>query len=84
MLIFHSHVSLNWGISWWLRSKEFACSTGKTRDVGLIPGLGRSLGGEHGKLLQYYCLEKPVDRGAWQGSQSQSGPKRLNTHTLTV
>ena len=24
-----------------------------------------SLGGRHGKLLQYSCLENSVDRGAW-------------------
>ena len=35
------------------------------RDVGLIPGLGRSLGEGNGKLLQYSCLENPMDRGAW-------------------
>ena len=34
-------------------------------DVGLIPGSGRSLGGEHGNVLQYSCLENPVDRGAY-------------------
>ena len=34
-------------------------------DAGLIPGLGRSSGGGHGKPLQYSCLENPVDRGAW-------------------
>ena len=35
------------------------------RDAGLIPWLGRSPGGELGNLLQYSCLENPVDRGAW-------------------
>ena len=34
-------------------------------DLGLIPGLGRSLGEGNGNLLQYYCLENPTDRGAW-------------------
>ena len=34
-------------------------------DGGLIPGLGRSPGGGHGNLLQYFYLEKPVDRAAW-------------------
>ena len=29
-------------------------------------GLGRSSGGGHGNPLQYYCLENPMDRGAWQ------------------
>ena len=37
-------------------------------DEGSIPGLGRSLGGGHGSPLQYSCLENPMDRGAWQGS----------------
>ena len=36
--------------------------------MGLIPGLGRSPGGEHGNLLQYSCLENPMDRGAWQAT----------------
>ena len=36
--------------------KESACNDG---DLGLIPGLGRSLGGGHGNLLQYSCLENP-------------------------
>ena len=35
-------------------------------DLGLIPGLGRSAGGGHGNPLQYSCLKKPMDRGAWQ------------------
>ena len=34
------------------------------RDLGLIPGLGRSLGGGHRNLLQYSCLENPHG-GAW-------------------
>ena len=36
------------------------------RDVGLIPGSGRSSGGGHGNLLQYSCLENSIDRGAWR------------------
>ena len=35
-------------------------------DTGLIPGLGRSLEGEHGNPLQCSCLENPMDRGAWR------------------
>ena len=34
--------------------KESACNAG---DLGLIPGLGRSPGGGHGSLIQYFCLE---------------------------
>ena len=35
------------------------------RDVGLIPGSGRSPRGGYGNSLQYSCLETPMDRGAW-------------------
>ena len=35
-------------------------------DMGLIPGLGRSLGEGNGNSLQYSCLENSMDRGAWQ------------------
>ena len=34
-------------------------------DAALTPGSGRSLGEGHGNLLQYSCLETPMDRGAW-------------------
>ena len=43
-------------------SKESACSV---RDPGSFPGLGRSAGEGNGYLLQYSCLENPMDRGAW-------------------
>ena len=42
--------------------KESACNTG---NLGLIPGSGRSPGERNGNLLQYSCLETPMDRGAW-------------------
>ena len=38
------------------------------RDVGFIPGLGRSPGRENGNILQYSCLENPMDRGVWQAT----------------
>ena len=34
-------------------------------DLGLVPGSGRSPGEGNGNPLQYYCLENPMDRGAW-------------------
>ena len=45
--------------------KESTCNAGDIRDMGSIPGLGRSPGGGHGNPLQYSCLENPTDRGAW-------------------
>ena len=35
------------------------------KDMGSVPGLGRSPGGGHGNPLQYSCLENPMDGGAW-------------------
>ena len=40
-------------------------NAGDIKDMGLIPGSGRSLGGENGNPLQCSCLENPMDRGAW-------------------
>ena len=47
--------------------KNPPANAGDIRGVGLIPGSGRSLGGGHGKPLQYSFLENPMDRGAWWG-----------------
>ena len=40
-------------------------SAGIVGDLGSVPGLGRSPGEGNGILLQYSCLENPVDREAW-------------------
>ena len=37
-------------------------------DPGWIPGLGRSPEEGNGNPLQDYCLENPMDRGAWQAT----------------
>ena len=44
--------------------KNALANAGDIRNAGLIPGLGRSLGGGLGNPLQYSCLENPMDRGA--------------------
>ena len=48
--------------------KNPPANAGNVRDLGLIPGWGRSPGGGHGNPLQYSCLENPMDRGAWWAS----------------
>ena len=48
--------------------KNLPANAGDTRDEGLIPELGRSCGATSGNPLQYYCLEKPTDRGAWSAT----------------
>ena len=47
---------------WWLSSEESVCNAG---DPALIPGSGRSPVERNGYLLQYSCLENPMDRWAW-------------------
>ena len=43
-------------------------ASGDMRDMHLIPGLGKFPGGGDGNLLQYPCLENPMDRGAWRAT----------------
>ena len=46
--------------------KNLPANAGDVRDVGSIPGWGRSPGGGHGNPLQNCCLENPMDRGNLQ------------------
>ena len=57
---------------------------GEVRDVGSIPGLGRSPGEGNSNSLQYSCLENSIDRGAWQimvygVAKNQTRLKRLSS-----
>ena len=45
--------------------KNLPANAGDVRDVGSIPGSGRSPGVGNSNPLQYSCLENPRDRGAW-------------------
>ena len=63
--------------------KNLLVNAGDVRDAGSIPALGRSLGRGHGNLLQYSCLENPMDRGVWWAivhkvEQSWTRLKRLS------
>ena len=56
--------------------------------MGLIPGLGRSLGAGHGNPLQYSCPENPMDRGASTAmvhrvTNSQTQLRQLSVHAHT-
>ena len=46
--------------------KNLPDNAGDVRDVGLIPGCGRSSGVGNGNPLQYSCLENSIGRGAWR------------------
>ena len=76
------------GLPWWLSGKESACYVGAAEDVGSSPELGRSSGGGHGNPLKCSCLEKPMNRGAWQAmlhrvTKSRTRLKQLSTDTLS-
>ena len=58
--------------------KNPPANAGDIRDVGSIPGSGRSPGGGLGNPLQYSCLENPMDRGA-----SPWGQTELDTTKMT-
>ena len=55
----------------------------KVRDMGLIPGSGRSLGGGHGNTLQYSCLGNSMDRGAWQATILKVAKSRTQLKQLS-
>ena len=58
--------SLIRGFSGGAGGKEPACQCRRQKRSGFDPlGSGRSPGGGHGNPLQYFCLENPMDRGAW-------------------
>ena len=72
-----THFCIAWRIPWteepnglWasqvvLGVKNLPANAGEVRDVGLVPGSGRSPGGGRGSPLQYYCLGNPMDGGGW-------------------
>ena len=64
------------------RCKESSCNA---EDLGLIPGLGSSLGEGNSYLLQYLCLGNPPDRGAWWATAHAVAKSQTHqaTNTLT-
>ena len=48
--------------------KNLPTNAEDTRDMGSVPGSGRSLGGGNSYPLQHSCLENPTDRGDWQAT----------------
>ena len=62
--------------------KNMSANAGDIRDTSSICGSGRSPGGGHGKPLQYSCLEKLTDRGAWQAIVHRARLKQLSVHKL--
>ena len=59
------HAIHDWASQAALVVKNPPANEGGIRDIGSIPGSGRSLGKGNGKVLRYSCLGNPVDRGDW-------------------
>ena len=65
--------------------KNPSANTGDTRDMGLIPELGRSPGVGNGNPLQYSCLENPhgdrtlADYSPW-GYRESNMTEHTHTH----
>ena len=57
-------LKINWASQVALVVKNLPANVGDIRDMGSIPGSGRSPGGRCSNPLQYSCL----DRGAWQAT----------------
>ena len=64
--------------------KNLLAHAGDIRDIGLIPGSGRFPGEGNGNLLQYSCLENPMDGGAWcpWGHKESDKTERLHFTSL--
>ena len=59
-------------------------STHNVGDLGLIPGLGRSPGGGHGNLLQYFCLENPHGQRSLAGYRPKGCKESDTTYQLST
>ena len=68
-----------------LMVKNPRANSGYIRDVGSIMGSERSPGEYwHGNLLQYSCLENPMDRGAWRAAVPGVTKSRTRLRPLSM
>ena len=56
-------------------------SPASARDLGSIPGSGRSPGEGNGNPLQSSCLENSVDSGAWQATVHRVTESDMTEHS---
>ena len=70
--------------------KNLPINEGDARDIGSIPGLGRSPAVRNGNPLHYSCLKNFMDRGAWRATvhgitkeSDTTKHRHIHTHTYT-
>ena len=66
--------------------KSLPANAEELKRHGFDPWVRKILEGGYGNLLQYSCLENPMDRGIWRATvhkvaNSRTRLKRLSTHT---
>ena len=66
--------------------KDPRANAGDIRDMGSIPGSRKFLGGAQGNPLQYFCLENPMDSGAWRAAVTKvtKSQTELSTHARAM
>ena len=64
--------------------KNLPANAGDIRDTGPVRGSGRSPGGGHGNPLQYFCLENPMDKGAWWAIVSKVAKSQIRLRQLST
>ena len=69
----------SWGFPGCSVVMNLPTNVGDTKDMGYIPGLGRSPGGGNSNTLQHSCLEFSIDRGARQATV-HGGHKETDTN----
>ena len=78
-LVMRSTMDLDWGFPSGSVVKNPPVNAG---DASLMPGSGRCPGEGNGNPLQYFCVENPMDREAWQATVHGVAKSRtqLSTH----
>ena len=64
--------------------KNPPANSGDIRNVGSIPGSGRSPGKGNGNPLQYSCLKNPMDGGAWRATVHRVAKSRTRLGDFTT
>ena len=82
VIIINLYVCNLWACQVVLVVKNLPANAGDIRELGSIPELERSPGGDHGNPLQYSCLENPMDRGGWQATVHVIAKKSLLTTSV--
>ena len=71
-------------LPWWVSSQEHNCNAGAAGDQVQFLGFEDPLGTVNGDPLQYSCLKKSMDRGAWQATVpwvAESRTRLSSTHS---